>query len=198
MNFVIQPPHPIDFIAIGCSAGGIEGLKFLLSEIPSSFPVPIGVVQHRSADSNGMMKRYFKDNCTLKIVEPDDKQPIEAGSVYFAPANYHMLVGEDLAFHLSVEEPVYFSRPSIDVFFQSAASVYRNRVLGIVMSGANVDGAEGLKEIKEGGGWTVVQDPMTAAHKIMPEAALATNKVDAILDLVNIRQLIHSLIKKGA
>jgi len=190
--------HDFDFIAIGCSAGGIEGLRFLLSEIPPQFSIPIGVVQHRSANSKGMMTRYFTENCALKIIEPDDKEPIEAGCVYFAPANYHMMVGDDRAIHLSVDEPVYFSRPSIDVFFQSAAQVYKNRLLGAVLSGANVDGSAGLKDIKYWGGCTVVQDPKTASHKTMPEAALAGHTVDLVLDLVNIRQLIHSLVKKGA
>lgn len=186
-------PRQIDFIAMGCSAGGIEALKFLLNEIPAGFSVPIGIVQHRSPDSNGMMIRYFKDVSPLEVIEPDDKEPIRSGAVYFAPANYHMLIGEDFCFHLSVDEPVHFSRPSIDVFLSSAANVYQKNLLGIVMSGANVDGAEGLYDVKYNGGLTVVQDPSTAFHAVMPEAARTSHSVDYVYDLAQIRQLICSL-----
>lgn len=187
-----------DFIAMGCSVGGIEALRFLLAGLPSDFSVPIGIVQHRSPDSDAMMIRCFKDVCQLKVIEPDDKEPIVAGCVYFAPANYHMLVGEDQCFHLNVDEPVQYSRPSIDVFFTSAALVFQNHLVGIVMSGANSDGAEGLKQIKLNGGVTIVQDPQTAYEKIMPAAAQAGHQVDYTIDLFKIQKLIYSLKKKGA
>lgn len=189
----------IEFIAIGCSAGGIEALKVLLPELPPEFPIPIGVVQHRTGDSNAMMIRYFKDVCALKIIEPDDKEPIEGGAVYFAPANYHMLVGEDKCFHLNIDFPMHYSRPSIDMLFFSAASVFDKNLAGIVMSGANADGAEGLKKICDAGGLAFVQNPATASHDVMPRAAIAASRGKAeILELARIRQFIHSLYRKGA
>lgn len=194
-----QARSAYEFIALGCSVGGIEALKFLLQELPADFPIPIGVVQHRGADSDSMMIRYFKDVFALKVIEPEDKEPIVPGAVYFAPANYHMLVGEDHCFHLNVDDPVYFSRPSIDVFFSSAALVFRKNLVGVIMSGANADGAEGLRQIQNRGGEAIVQDPATAYHRTMPEAALAALQGEIqVLDLAKIKHFIHSLFRKEA
>ena len=185
--------NKFDLVVIGCSVGGIEALKIILSDIPKNFNVPIVIVQHRSPDSNSMMIRYFTDLCPLTVCEPEDKEPIEAGKVYFAPANYHLLLAADHRFNLSVDEPVFYSRPSIDVTFKSAAEIYNNRLIGFVLSGSNADGARGLKEIKDFGGFTVVQNSKTAYQSEMPLAAIEMVGPDLILDLKELKELIHDL-----
>ena len=192
MSFV-RPNKKFELIVMGCSVGGIEALRTILTDLPTPFTVPIAVVQHRSPDSNSMMLRYFSEICNIKVIEPDDKEPIQAGQIYFAPANYHLLVAADKRFNLSMDEPVYFSRPSIDILFKSAAEVYQDQLLGIVMSGANGDGSTGLKEIKRIGGLTVVQDAATAFQPEMPRAAIQIAEPDLILTLEQIKELIHSV-----
>ncbi len=182
-----------DLIVIGCSVGGIEALRTILSDLPNPFSAAIAVVQHRSHDSNSMMIRYFSEICNLPVLEPDDKEPIQPGQIYFAPANYHMLVAADKRFNLSMDEPVYFSRPSIDVLFNSAADIYHGKLLGIVMSGANGDGSTGLKEIKRLGGFTVAQDAETAFQPEMPRAAIEIAKPDLILSLQQIKELLYAV-----
>jgi two-component system, chemotaxis family, protein-glutamate methylesterase/glutaminase len=128
-------------------------------------------VQHRHKDSDAMLARFLQDHTHLRVCEPEDKQPIEAGRMYIAPANYHMLV-EDGYFSLSLDEPVRYSRPSIDVTLTSAAATFGHKTVGVVLTGANADGAEGLRRIADAGGLTVVQDPATAEVPTMPQAAL--------------------------
>jgi two-component system chemotaxis response regulator CheB len=135
-----------------------------------SYALPTAIVQHRHRDSNAMLARFLQEHTQLRVCEVEDKQPIEAG-LFVAPANYHMLVDEG-HFSLSTEAPVRYSRPSIDVALASAASVYRHRAVGVIMTGANADGAEGLARIAERGGMAVVQDPATAEVSTMPQAAL--------------------------
>jgi two-component system, chemotaxis family, protein-glutamate methylesterase/glutaminase len=182
-----------DMIVIGCSAGGIEALKLILSEFSDSFKLPIVIVQHRSAQSPAVFLKYFSEICDLPIIEPEDKEPIQIKTIYFAPANYHLLIGSDKCFNLSVDEAVQFSRPSIDVLFSSAAGVYKNRLVGIVLSGANADGANGLLNIKRSGGLTIAQDPKHAAYSEMPAAAVEICKPDLVLRLKDIKTLIHGI-----
>jgi two-component system chemotaxis response regulator CheB len=169
-------------IAIGCSLGGMNALVEVIGDLPASFPVPIVVVQHRYRTSNESLPAYIRRHAHLDVVDAEDKQPIEPGCVYLAPANYHLLV-ETGELSLSVDEAVAFSRPSIDVLFESAADAYGEELIGIVLTGANADGAHGAARIKERGGFVIVQDPETAEAAAMPRAAIASVSVDRILPL---------------
>nr|WP_199318773.1 MULTISPECIES: chemotaxis protein CheB [Cyanophyceae] len=172
-------------VVIGTSLGGLSALKVLLSGLPSNFPVAIAVVQHRHKDSEDMMSSFLQPYVTLPIREVVDKDDLLPGTVYVAPADYHMLVDVGY-FTLSIDEPVSYARPSIDVLFESAADVYGEFVIGIILTGANQDGAKGLAAIKAQGGSTIVQEPATAESATMPAAAIATAVVDWILPLPKI------------
>ena len=168
MTKTLTPPQAI---VIGASAGGVEALSNILPHLPADYPLPIMVVIHVPADRRSLMADLFAAKCAMTVREAEDKEPIAAGTIYFAPADYHLLVESDRRLSLSSEEPVLFSRPSIDVLFETAADAYGPAVLGIVLSGANEDGAHGLKTIVEGGGQAVVQAPEQARSAEMPRAA---------------------------
>jgi two-component system chemotaxis response regulator CheB len=175
-----------EIVVVGSSAGGLEALKMLLAALPQDFPLPVVIAQHRSPRSaDAGLSSYYDARCALPVDSVTDKQPIEAGHVYFAPPDYHLFV-EDGHFSLSTGERVSFSRPSIDVLFESAVAAYGDGVIGVVLTGANEDGAEGLRRIGEGGGFTIVQDPSTAKSRSMPDAAIALGGVDTILSLQEI------------
>jgi two-component system chemotaxis response regulator CheB len=173
-------------IAVGVSAGGMDALSSIIPTLPSAFPIPVVVIQHVSPHSDNYMTRYLDNISAIKVKEVDEKEKLKAGVVYTAPPNYHVLVEDDNTFSLSLEERVNFARPSIDVFFQSAADVYGPHLVGVVLTGANNDGSKGLKMIKEKGGLTIVQDPDTAEVDGMPRAAIAATKIDHILPLEQI------------
>jgi two-component system chemotaxis response regulator CheB len=149
----------------------LAALTKLLSGLPAEFALPVVVVQHRGKDSEGLLGDLLQDATTLKVCEAEDKVTLEARRVYIAPANYHVLI-EQGYLSLSVEEPVRFSRPSIDVMFSSAADSYRSAAIGVVLTGANEDGSRGLAQIAARGGKALVQDPKTAEIPIMPSAAI--------------------------
>jgi two-component system, chemotaxis family, protein-glutamate methylesterase/glutaminase len=160
----------VSMIAVGASWGGLKALRAIAHGLPAHFRVPITFVQHRSKESAEL--RDLLQDCTALIVcEVEDKQPIMGGYIYLAPPDYHLLVDGD-EFSLSVDEPVRFSRPSIDVFFESVAERFGPEAVGVVLTGANEDGAEGLRQIVARGGQAIVQDPRTAESPIMPRAAL--------------------------
>jgi two-component system chemotaxis response regulator CheB len=159
-------------VAIGASAGAVEALSRILPALPATFPAPIFVVVHIPADRRNILAPLFQSKCRMTIREADDKEPARAGTVYFAPPNYHLLVEEDGTLSLSTEEPVLHSRPSIDVLFESAADAYGAGLVGVVLTGANADGADGLRAIAEAGGIALVEDPSTAFADTMPLAAL--------------------------
>ena len=174
-----------DLVVVGCSLGGMRAMQIILSALPREFELPIAVVQHRYRTSNEGLPAYFRRTTDMRVVDAEDKQWIKPGHVYFAPANYHLLV-EEGEFSLSVDEAVAYSRPSVDVLFESAAQAYGKKVVGVVLTGANSDGARGAAEIKKRGGFVVVQDPKTAEAPAMPEAAIAATRVDRILPLERI------------
>ncbi|MGZ7079383.1 MAG: chemotaxis protein CheB [Thermoanaerobaculia bacterium] len=178
----VRAARKFDLVAIGCSLGGMHALQTILNELPRTFPVPIVVVQHRHRASDESLPSFLRRKTDLRVVDAEDKQPIARGTVYLAPANYHLLV-ERGELNLSVDEAVAFSRPSIDVLFESAADAYGKGVVGVVLTGANEDGARGAMRIKERGGFLVAQDPATAEAPRMPEAAIAKARVDRILPL---------------
>jgi two-component system chemotaxis response regulator CheB len=180
-------------VVIGVSAGGMEALKVLVPALPASFPLPIAIVQHRNERSDGFLAAYLNKMAGILVSEAEDKEPLCAGHVYLAPAGYHLLIESDRSFSLSVDLPVNYSCPSIDVLFESAADVFAKSVIGIVLTGANADGARGLKAIKARGGLTIVQDPSTAEAMDMPRAALEATPVDHVVDLAQIAPLLISI-----
>jgi two-component system chemotaxis response regulator CheB len=177
-------------IVIGVSAGGINALKSILYKLPGNFPYPVIIVQHLSANSDSAWITILDNNCKLKIKEADEKEQIEKGTVYIAPPNYHLLIEKNKTFSLTVDERVNFARPSIDVLFETAAEAYKDRLIGIILTGSSNDGTAGLKKIKEMGGLTIAQDPSTAESSYMPASAIASVPVDHILPLNGILDLL--------
>lgn len=159
-------------VVIGGSAGSLDALSQILPALPRDFPWPILVVVHLPADKRSVLPEVLGSKCAVAVREARDKEPIERGTVYFAPPDYHLLVESDRHLSLSYDEPQLFSRPSIDVLFQSAADVYGAGLIGVVLSGANSDGARGLAEIVAEGGLALVQAPESALSRAMPDAAL--------------------------
>ena len=181
-------------IVIGVSAGGLEALKKILPELPADFPVPVIVIQHRHPFSDESLEKAMDDQCRVKVEQINDKTSIKPGYVYFAPPNYHVMIEEDMTFSLTLDPAVNFSRPSIDVLFESAAETFGNKLIGIVLTGANKDGSEGLAQIKKKGGLAIVQDPDTAEVDVMPLSAIATTKVDYILKLELIAEMLVKIV----
>ena len=180
-------------IVVGVSAGGMTALGKLVSVLPEGFPHILMVVQHLYPQNESMICQYLGKRCPLMVREATDKEAIVPGVVYTAPANYHLLVEKDQTFSLSVDEKVNYSRPSIDVLFESAARIWQTRLIGIILTGANNDGALGMKEIKRFGGLTMAQDPATAEFSVMPQAAIDTGAVDRILTLEEIGNFLFSI-----
>ena len=164
------PMPAFRMVAVGASAGGLHALRTLVAGLPEDFGLPVAVVQHRSKDSN-LLCELLQECTPLAVHEVTDKQGIEPGAIYIAPPDYHLMCEED-HFVLSVDEPLRFSRPSIDVLFDSVADAFGPDAIGVVMTGANADGSRGLKRIVEVGGHAVVQDPATAEVRVMPQAAV--------------------------
>lgn len=175
-----------DAIVIGGSAGAIKALTTLLSYFPTGYSLPVIVVLHLHPQQDRYFLQHFNKGCALTVKEADEKENIQGGYVYFAPPNYHLLIETDQTFSLSTEAKVNYSRPSIDVLFESAASVYGPRLAAVLLTGANNDGAEGLRLIKEKGGLVIIQDPQSAESSYMPEAALQVVTPDFVLDLADI------------
>jgi two-component system chemotaxis response regulator CheB len=182
-----------ELIVIGTSWGGLEALSRLLADLRDDIHQPIVVAQHRSAESADFALEHLLQHHTRRIVgDPDDKTPLEPDHVYLGPPDYHVLV-EDGHLALSTDGPVQFARPSIDVLFESAADAYGDRTIGIVLTGANADGANGLRRIKERGGVAIVQDPATSEKRTMPDAAIAATVADAVLPLEEIPAFVFGL-----
>jgi len=188
---------PVELVVIGTSLGGFSALEILLGNLPREFPVPIAVVQHRMADADSTLSLVLQVHSALPLSEPDDKDPIEPGHVYMAPPDYHLLV-ERGSFALSTEQRVCHARPSIDVLFESAAHAYGAGLVGVILTGANHDGARGLACIKQRGGFTIVESPTTAESPAMPKAAIAACRVDRILPLSEIAAFLGRHCSTGA
>lgn len=183
-----------EIIVIGCSMGGMHAMQEILHALPEDFSIPIAVVQHRYRTSDEGLPAFLRRQTKLNVVDALDKQWIKPGTVYLAPANYHLLVSPG-ELHLSVDDAVAYSRPSVDVLFESAAEAYGSGVIGVVLTGANSDGAQGAKKIKDAGGFVVVQDPSTAEAPSMPESAIAAARVDRILRLERIGPFLVELCR---
>ncbi len=184
----MKPEPPLlqpGVIVVGASAGGLRALEVVLGGLPRGFPVPIVAVQHRSRESSDAYADILGRDVKLPVSEIEDDDALRAPGVYLAPPDYHVLL-EPGRIVLSIDEPVSYSRPSIDVLFQSAADVYGSKVIGVLLTGANHDGAKGLARIKQAGGYAIVQDPDTAESREMPAAGIAAASVDQVLPLEQI------------
>lgn len=180
-------------LVIGGSAGSFSVTNRLLEQLPPSFPLPVIIALHRLKDKREGFKEALQIRSKLPVNEPDDKTHIQPGTVYIAPANYHLLIETPEVFALSTTELVQYSRPSIDVFFDSAADVFGKGLVAILLSGANRDGASGLYRIQEKGGLTIVQDPADCSMPTMPAAAIKLMAPDYILPEHKIVQLLQTL-----
>jgi two-component system chemotaxis response regulator CheB len=168
-------------VIIGGSAGSFQVVTKILSSIPEKFPIPVLLCLHRLKHVRSGFVEALSLKSSIPVVEPNDKETMRPGVAYLAPANYHMFVELANRIALSTDEPVNHSRPSIDLSFITAANAYRNRLLGIILSGANKDGALGLKKVHDTGGTTIVQDPAECEVKTMTESSLEVTKVDHVL-----------------
>jgi two-component system chemotaxis response regulator CheB len=184
-------------VGIGTSWGGLAALTKLLGGLPGDFSLPVVVVQHRGKDSDRLLSELLQDATEMRVCEIEDKEPLEPGTVHIAPANYHVLVDAGYL-SLTVEDPVRFSRPSIDVMFSSAADTYGSGAIGVVLTGANEDGSRGLSHIVKRGGRALVQDPRTAEIPIMPVAAAKAVPSAEVLPLDKLAPRLIALSLEGA
>jgi two-component system, chemotaxis family, protein-glutamate methylesterase/glutaminase len=176
----------ITVVAIGASLGGLEALQRILSALPARLGASILIAQHRRRDPDSQLCALLARRCALPVSEPEDKTPLERDRVYVAPADYHLLAEPGGTLALSVDAPVCYARPSIDVLFESVADAFGPAALGVMLTSANHDGADGLAAIKRAGGVALVQDPSTAESPVGPLAALAKVTPDAVLPLADI------------
>lgn len=185
-----------DLIVIGCSAGGIETLGEILPALPSGIRHSVVVVIHLAPDTASLLTEVFTPKCQLPVREAEDKEPISPGTIYFAPANYHLLVEPEYVFSLSSEDPVQYSRPSIDLLLESVAFSCGKKAVGIILTGANADGSSGLGMMKEAGSVCIVENPATAIHAEMPRSALAAEP-DAMMTAGDIAGWLVALTAAG-
>ncbi len=171
---------------MGVSAGGTKALRMIIPNLPSTFPLPIVIVQHVHPHSENYFVEELKKCSNLIVEQAGDKIKLLPGHVYVAPSNYHLLLECDRTLSLSVDEPVNFARPSIDVLFETAAEVFREKLIGIILTGASKDGSAGVRKIKRNGGFVIVQDPDSAQVETMPRAAINAIDVDLVIPLEEI------------
>ena len=185
--------RPIEAVVIGASAGGFEALLAILKGLPATYPMPLVAVLHLPDNHESRLAELFGYRLSLQVREARDKEALAPGMLYFAPSGYHLLIENDHSFSLSCEERVSYARPSIDVLFDSAADAYGKSLAGILLTGANYDGAAGLAGMRVAGGLTIVQDPSTAEVATMPEAAIRRMTPDLILPLAEIHSVLRQL-----
>jgi two-component system, chemotaxis family, protein-glutamate methylesterase/glutaminase len=183
----------LGMVVIGASAGAVQALLALLPELPASFPLPVLVVVHVPADRDNVLVSLLQAKCRITVKEAEDKEPIAAGVVYFAPSDYHLLVETDRTMALSTDEPINYSRPSIDVLFESAADACGEGLVGIILTGANHDGAAGLRAVSNAGGVAIVQDSSEAYATAMPDAAREASPSARTMNLDAIASYLSSL-----
>lgn len=188
----------IELIVIGGSAGAVEALSAILPSLPADFALPVAMVLHLAPNMPSCLVDVLRLSCALTVKEAEDKEPLHAASLYVAPPNYHLLVEKQRCFSLSDDDLVHFSRPSIDVLFESAAEAYGPAALGLLLTGANEDGAHGMACIKEAGGTVLIQSPATALVGTMPGAALHLATPDHVLALPDIGSFLANVGKHAA
>lgn len=183
----------IEAIVVGASAGGVEALSEILPALRRDARVSVFVVLHQPRERSSLLLDIFRPKCALPVSEPDDKEAVQRGRIYFAPADYHLMIEAGPNMALSIDSLVNYSRPSIDILFETAAEVYGRRLLAIVLSGGNEDGAQGAAVVNGAGGMVIVQDPETAKVSAMPKFALDRVDVDLVLSLPQIAELLSTL-----
>jgi two-component system chemotaxis response regulator CheB len=179
----VSEEKPAAVVVIGASAGALQALSRILPLLPADFPCPVLVVVHIPADRRNMLAPLFDAKCAMAVREAEDKEPALPGTITFAPPDYHLLVERDGTLALSSDEEVFFSRPSVDVLFESAADAFGPAVTGIVLTGANPDGARGLRAIAQAGGTALVEDPAHAYASAMPTEAIKACPAARVLSL---------------
>jgi two-component system chemotaxis response regulator CheB len=182
-------------VVIGASSGALDALSVILPSLPSRYRLPIMVVVHIPPDKTSILAALFDGKCNIRVIEAEDKEPISGGTAYFAPPGYHLQVETDKTLSLSNDHPVRFSRPSVDVLFESAADAYGEALVAIVLTGANEDGANGLKTVIAAGGTGIVQDPGEAFSSSMPAAAIALCPPARVLSLQEIARYLQRIEK---
>lgn len=182
-------------VVIGGSAGSLEGLIKIISFIPPDTTSSVIVVIHRKNSNDSLLPKLLASKTKLIVKEVEDKESISQGHIYIAPPDYHLLIEDRNNFSLDVSDKVQFSRPSIDVTFESAAEVFESDLIGILLSGANADGSEGLNKIVKYGGYAIVQDPLTADVPFMPEQAIASTTINMIADADKIGRYLKEILK---
>lgn len=180
-------------VVVGVSTGGVNALQKLLGQLPADFPLPILIVQHIGPEAGSGLAKLLDERCSLRVKEADEQDEILPGTAYLAPPNYHLLVEREGFLSLSADAYVSFARPSVDVLFESAAEVYGPGLIGVVLTGANYDGSQGLRAVKQNGGVAVVQDPDDAEARQMPQSAMAATEVDYVVALDGVAALLRKL-----
>lgn len=188
----------LDALVIGTSAGGVEALMTLLPALPETLAIPVFIVVHLPRSRSSSLAGIFRHSCVVHVVEAEDKQGIAPGTVYLAPPDYHLLVDKGPSIALSIDDLVNYSRPSIDVLFESAADCYGPRLAGVVLTGANSDGAVGLAAVARRRGLCIVQDPVGAVASAMPAAAIQRVPDSRVLPLAEIATLFGTLGRRPA
>ena len=197
MRHAMAGPN-IEAVVLGGSAGALDALAAILPALPRELPTPLVLVVHIPPTRPSCLPEVLGARCELRVKEAEDKEPLAAGTLYVAPPNYHLLLEARRCLSLSIDEPVHFSRPSIDVLFESAADAYGPTLVGVLLTGASEDGARGLARIAERGGTTIVQAPETAAVRTMPEAALRLHRAAYVLPAAEIGPCLVRLCSRGA
>lgn len=180
-------------IVLGVSTGGWQALNRTIPELPEHFPVPLITVQHMASSSDNFLVKTLDQASHLTVKEADEKETLNKGTVYIAPANYHLMVEKNMTLSLSTGQPVNFSRPSIDVLFETAADAFGASLIGVLLTGASKDGSLGMLRIKNRGGLTIVQDPKTAAAPLMPQSAIDLIEADYVTGLDELANLLVEL-----
>lgn len=187
-----------ELVVVGASLGGVNALRQLLGGLPAGFPVPLAIVQHRGADASGIdgdsaLPQVLAQGGTIRVREPRDREPLEPGVAYLAPAGYHMLAERGFL-TLSVEGPVSFARPSIDVLFESAAEAYGRRLAAVLLTCSSEDGAAGILAVARRGGLTIIEDPASARSPVAGRSALARTRVHHVLALERIARVLAGMV----
>lgn len=180
-------------VVIGASAGGVQALLQILPSLPASYPLPVLIVVHVPPDRDNALVSLFQARCQIQVREAEDKEPVLPGVVYFAPSDYHLLVEKDGTLSLSSDELVNHSRPSIDVLLESSADAFGSELVGVILTGANDDGARGLQAVVEAGGVAIVEDPAEAYASAMPAASLRASPSAKAMKVAAIASYVSSL-----
>ena len=182
-------------IVIGTSAGGLKTLPMVINGLDTGFPLPIILVQHTVSENDFVSYiDYLRKSCTINIKVADEKEKILPGTLYIAPANYHLLIEKDFTFSLNIDEKIKYSRPSIDILFETAAYTYQEKLIAVLLTGANSDGTDGMKTVKKYNGLTIAQNPEEAHVKEMPKSAIKQKVVDRVLYTSEINELLKCMI----